>query len=1642
MANLEQIGGEETFTYVIDPNPEGREYVNPEDLLTYVSLRSYPKSRSIIADDNSFDNFTEREVVEFITTTNQNGDKYVTTNYLNIGGINRSDEAFGIKNIDIKYGASLVPEVNITFIDTRGASVFNGYEYEDENGLIFNTSTFASFFKIPYPIYELTVKGFYGKAVTYCLHLKKFSSKFNADTGNFEITTEFIGYTFAFLADIMMKYVMAVTNMEEGQSKLTELGITNLNSLLQSFGQITRITEGFKDSSEEYQRLTVLNSLIEKLLEIQNKIGLPLSEHTSTLFTSNVTIPTVDNKVDLCFIRDVGILNVNKSVKHEEFFRTLNVLAKDYNDFITNNKSIYPYISTFKIDSFFVQTPLVSYNLGDESGLRNIQKTVSTNEPNFSSDTLITVDEIKNRLKIQNENNFDFILLNYFNVRKSIDGLLAEIKDEKKKQEEIVNKRLNAIIEQSLGFNPTIQEVFNVIIGNVDAFLSVIYDYAYSADLLGEERTQNLNINNTDIPATTNRIYPFPAVVDENGENAWLGDIVGETNPNFPEIRLVNRIIESILYINNNINKENLKNSLLQRLRLENDDWMPLNPIDYTDNEYFQINNITFTDEQLAPSFVTILLKRLLISYNESRYGINPTTLTDNLQMLRLIAELEAAYAEHKIVNENIKNIIATLDITDFVNQVIEIGLEENIISSNNGITLVNNIMNGYNFNESLGVFISEVEPTVYSNISNNNIQKFTENQQKVINDKGGALEDIVLKNVNFHPKLNPRNYYIEKDFTDVVWDDKVQNELKSEVKKAIGVTLSDQKSLDVPILTFATSMKIFDEYVTPVNSTDSNSAYLNNIHSNIGRNLTGLELGQYNSIYDTPYYNQTSNYGKALLLLKTFNFKLPNVILKNITDKAHIATIPTLYMCWVGGNLYREQIYNTTNEDLWDVSSVNFLSTSFLAGGATDRIFLTIPYLYDYSTEIKNIFIDYFISWVDSNFEEFESTIKTYRNIGLNNPTPNEPTFKDYKVANVNLLQYVKTLSQIVILSPKKIISQELRSASYPNISESTLRDQLRIWHTTFKRFVELSNKNPNNRSDFQTTQLFDKDFKIRVYNDFKEIYDKWISYGATDGKIYNNCGFSPALTINGQKRNRRLIDHFHFIDRTWSYIGDKAVINPKSLLVLSESADINLYSYIGRVLRESKFNFHVLPSYVNYYSIDEVSEMFEPQLTVDNVNSGPTFICMYVGGNSKVLDLGNQYYVNDGFDLRENTKQSIPSGFTNRRVPLHFQEIREEAGKYNMAAFRVSYADQNQNIFKSIEISQEEHRNTGEFLQIMSDLFDNRGGTQRFYKGTDLYNLYAVRSYAATVTAMGNMQIQPLQYFQLDNIPMFHGAYMISNVTHRITAHNVETTFKGYRMPKFTYPIVDVITSYLQIPLNEVLDSEKLENSISFDNYGIMSNGIDNTQLAATLVDEVADSDRILFDFGDTEYRLLPSLTSAQLNVNLNRIFSNNNVNNYGLGIYRCYAWVKNVLADLGVVQTPAFGINAWDFFAALGDGNMKYFDNSKFNNFSNTDLSVAGVKNGSFVFGFYRNSPYINTAYNKINSVGSATKKTNLKQFRRDILAKDITFNPVTHVGIYYNNQFYHLLNGVFQHPTPNFYPIAYYEFLPKLIDLSNR
>lgn len=323
----------------------------------------------------------------------------------------------------------------------------------------------------------------------------------------------------------------------------------------------------------------------------------------------------------------------------------------------------------------------------------------------------------------------------------------------------------------------------------------------------------------------------------------------------------------------------------------------------------------------------------------------------------------------------------------------------------------------------------------------------------------------------------------------------------------------------------------------------------------------------------------------------------------------------------------------------------------------------------------------------------------------------------------------------------------------------------------------------------------------KLQLYRTCKNTYDKWLGGATNIDDIIFQCGKSNNdVETNGLKNrndldaklathNRpsdnkvRLIDSFRFVSRSFMDIGNLLYINPTPVLdYLTDSPKASFYDVVGNLLSSNNFDFIALPTFINYNDDSELNAIFEPYGNYEDAIKGgicgPSFVCVYVGQTSKHLDFSNSEYTNDGIDFQcdadGNFKKAIPNDFI----------TKNKEWENNVAVFSVNYSQQNQSIFKDITLDQSEFSETDESLQITDNISTKGAENNRSLAGQNIFNVYGVRSYKAEVEMLGNAMIQPMMYFQLNNIPMFHGGYMITRVRHSIKPNNMSTSFTGVRI------------------------------------------------------------------------------------------------------------------------------------------------------------------------------------------------------------------------------------------------------------------
>lgn len=1395
---FELIGGEYTdangnkqllSTFLADPNPPDGGMFPAEDLFLYIELTARPRSRSIILSQDTNSEFVSTgndysRPVSFITTTKQNGKDYVTTNFINVDGDSSSIEGFGIQSIDIDIGADYTPQVEIKFFDVRAGGF---KEFDDYGGSIFSDSPLSVFFKLPYPIFELKIKGYYGKAVTYCLSLLNWSATFDTTSGGFVINAKFIGYTYAFLADIPMKHIWAISQTPQGREKLKGTGIIPFSEMLSKFGQLTRVSEEFKRDSSEFLKLKVYNSALAKLREIQRLIGQPIADGSSQVFTTPINADGIAPNRDQVFIRDVGILNEEKYDEYLVFSKEINNLLAEYENYASQ---------LGEQGMGRVGIPTLGTEYPYDVAVNRVRSILEKSDKSFNATIVTTdkVDEVFAPISLSNNilQELKFYILDFIEPRKTVSEKTVALEKKKLDVEKLAIKQLNETAIKKIGFSPTVENIFEIICGNVDAYLSVLYDYSFRAasPQLEEKRRAGLSSNVTDISvAYSNKIHPFPDVVGSNDEKIYIGSIAGIEKSAYPEIEITDILINGINNIYTEQSEANYIDYISTAITNDEETFFPSNPLDFGESIYDELNIIS-GGRIMTAEFVNILLEKFYAYYNIAN-------VTD-IKMLLAYAKIEANSMLENIINPTVRDLINNEP--NFTQNVVAIASD--ILDNFSKSSIV---INNYDLNEQ-DIFIRSQNTSLYESVTNNNVQ---------LSDRVNEIFSTINIKRGNHAGFSP-NYLIEKDysykFREVASQLRIQRYVTEDPSNKIN-SFSENELYDFIVMSKVTGLHFID---------GDNLLYFgddNVLSTGDGRLFykNGVRLDI------TLEYLFSTSYDRYFQILETMGFQMDTRgFFREISNYVGIAYLSAQWMHYVGALYYRLD---------------NNMGVISEGDGFFEIDGHTVPVITD---SLKNKFIKYFTDYVETGFTVFEENLVSYKKLKAKNIlSTDDPDYRQLALLYNEIVDDLNAVETIVIANTGK-----------NNVPSQTLLEQyFDTFITEYKSQVKVAKSTGAGVTDnsFDAPSTFDDDFKLAVYDSLKGIYDKWLAYGGEDGRIYNNC-FDPSNRVQGGETKKSLFDYFHFVDRAWSDIGDRAIINPKILMGLTVNQEETLYGFITKLLNDSKFLVYFAPSFVGNRTLDDLRDMFMPHTTVNDAYGGSSVIAMYTGGNSRNLEIPAGEFGNDGFNFE--VGNVYPKKFSERKVATRHVSLPEEKVKYNISAFLVEYAKENQSHFTEINVSTEEHYNTNEYLLALHEAVDRGGNTKRFYKGVDLYNIYNIRSYKSTVTSLGNMMLQPMGYYQL-NIPFFRGAYLITKVTHSITPHHHETKFMGYRMPSYTYPLVEDITSFIKLAPNEIFDM-----LLSDSDPVIFVEGSDgnDSQLSSTIssnrISEGQRSDNTLFN------------------------------------------------------------------------------------------------------------------------------------------------------------------------------------------------
>ncbi len=430
-----------------------------------------------------------------------------------------------------------------------------------------------------------------------------------------------------------------------------------------------------------------------------------------------------------------------------------------------------------------------------------------------------------------------------------------------------------------------------------------------------------------------------------------------------------------------------------------------------------------------------------------------------------------------------------------------------------------------------------------------------------------------------------------------------------------------------------------------------------------------------------------------------------------------------------------------------------------------------------------------------------------------------------DSQVAGVKYTDSGSTIFDFFIdnnieFSEENVISFYSLIKIYASKKKSNSKYDSILFKTDMTKFIDSNNKFQNlvlkntftklkkNLGDVNFTQgsnfsskLIGNQGKLDVWESLKALNDKWIS------------GYDL--------KYKTIFEDVLLLDRASRDLGDKVLVNIFELnnLLTNINATSNLLYYIQSVLQMNNFQVMALPSYVNFYNVQDpiknaipkiedslefANDMFGTHPNVDYRNSGPKLVCFYAGKPSEhpQINKPDYAYQDDGIYFQKLDTNTLQDNLVGKK---------DWAKSNRVVGFTVDMGIQNQNVFTNISVSQDNGKATSESMQQITDMANQAGNRGVSTQNNSLYNLYKSRSYGCTIQMLGNAMIQPMMYFNLRHIPMFSGSYMILGVNHNIQPGSFTTQFEGVRQSIFSLPDVD---SYIQAALISLVTSVFNEN------------------------------------------------------------------------------------------------------------------------------------------------------------------------------------------------------------------------------------
>lgn len=1335
-----------------------------EDLFIYAEMNAVKRGSSVLVSNNGVLtqelNNSNSDLTVSLLGHDENG--YYTTKYTdNIANNSKIQyEGFGMVDIKIKMNSSYVPMVTVEFIDIRGMCFFNNSD----------TSPYRILFDFPPAIFQLTVKGYYGKPLRYQLHLVRTNTKFESNTGNYHITAEFVANTFAPLTDILFKYIEIIPLIDDWNNGVS-MGADfkskpkHVYQLLYKLGNLydnvtdvvknSKESDDFNNSKDKYNN--ILN-VFESISGFQSNLGDFANGDQSS---ASIFIKSQDENLStMRFIKNIS-----------EYDTIVRNYGSDTPD--SPNESLLLNIKINDVPNNKTSAITVLTKLGD-----SLVKEI--NNKNIYSAT--NKDYKIRNIKYPSESGSTYICLDITTMYIKLFRQMVSAKENVSKSNEKLNDTLNKIAITELGFKPTIGKIFEILCNDIDATFDKLRQVAEKAEVHHEKYKDK--ILKSGYMDNGDKIRAFPLFVEvQTDSNPCATSRQVKTYPKFtnlnnadekfPELQFIDDFINAFIRNKKIENIEDLKNKTDEN---GNKKWIPISAADST------IIPGGGTESPYRDLVADDIFKMFLNRYYVYTQHVLPLNFYGKYEYDKLFAKSEALNISNSISDEK-------LLIPQLINMC-KVGIENPY-----------NVLSGYsNF--------STVDP----NVININSSSYYHPKSSPSYEGIYLIDAVDIMEKNTSDANDPTNEFIEtncRGFWNNIINFVTQNKIKD--AKFSSENLVYFKDLE-PEDAFDSNFYTFTSDITR-NTVIADTDYVGSVYGILGGDITGQNDDEIQKAINVLSASSITNVIKLSLISSNFAaLKTPyfSDYIKLFTIPS-IVEMPSILPIFIGAAL------SCDINDLLEIKSI------FIESGNIDwwnNIYnQAIYYNNNISINDKKVFVDFYEKFNENNPNLIEDFTKMLEGAlsedgeGIEDALVVDGTYENISIA-LNKRIFMAITSDIALTNNSGSTYQ-----SIPTILTDTAKNKINT--NLFKTFfLKLKSQLENRLSELNETtknitqSINDNDIKTQLYYSFKNIVDKWIVDVPTESPLYMGSA-------------KPLIDRFAFVDRAMNDIGgldedrDGCIINVDGLREVSKDFDVNVFSMFSRILSDNNFEFFPLQNFMSFQG-DGWRDAFKIHTIVNqSVTTASNFICMYVGGNSTILNTGNKNYVDDGITDLENDKDLLDFNST----VCNDTPTNNNFAYSNIKAFKVKFGQQNQSIFKDIELDSTEFSETNESLAILSKLASDESSASPVPKGQNLFSTYENRSYTAKVNMIGDAMIQPTQYFQLENVPMYNGAYLITSVEHSIVPNTMTTSFTGTRIAKYPKPIV---TEFAKSVLSEGSSIDDYSSSSSAgSSYGDLSAG-----------------------------------------------------------------------------------------------------------------------------------------------------------------------------------------------------------------------